>query len=72
MVELVAHLNGAAAAVPNGGAFAVGPLPGLHKEIFFHPGNGQAVVITALHQACKIIIGLRGFAWEQHGLEHAR
>ena len=72
MVELVAHLNGAAAAVPDGGAFAVGPCPASTRKSFFHPGNGQAVVITALHQACKIIIGLRGFAGEQHGLEHAR
>ena len=70
-MQAVGGLCRVAAAVPDGGAFAVGALPGLHHKAALHPGDGQAVVVTCLHKARKVIVSLRGLFREQHRLEHA-
>ena len=71
MVQAVGGLSRVAAAVPDGTAPAVGPLPGFHHKAALHAGEGQAVVVACLHKARKVIIGLRGFVREKHRLEHA-
>ena len=71
MVQAVGGLSRVAAAVPDGTAPAVGPLPGFHHKAALHAGEGQAVVVACLHKACKVIIGLRGLVREKHRLEHA-
>ena len=71
-MEPVGGLNGVAAAVPDGGAFAVGPLPGLDEEFVLDAGNGQAVVVPCLRKTDEVVAGLRGQRGEEHGLEHAR
>ena len=70
-MQAVGGLSRVAAAVPDGVAPAVGPLPGFHHKAALHAGEGQAVVVACLHKACKVIIGLRSLVREKHRLEHA-
>ena len=62
----------AAAAVPDGRAPAVGPLPGFDEEFVLDAGDGQAVVVARLYEAEEVIACLRSQRREEHRLEHAR
>ena len=71
-MEPVGGLNGVAAAVPDGSAFSISPLPGLDEKFVLDAGNGQAVVVPRLRKADEVVASLRGQRGEKHGLEHTR
>ena len=70
-MELIGGLGGETVPVPDGGAFAVRALPGLHHEVLLCPGDGQSVVKTLLSQCREILHGLWGLGGKEHCFEHA-